>query len=140
MFWFMNNLINPLLLAILGSRFHKALSGSLAGLRVYGAKSGRAYTLITNYLRVGNTVYIVPAMPQKKTWWRNLRKPAPVQVLLDGSWQPATAHALQAPADAAELVSALDSLKTAGAKPIGAPLPGEPIADGMVLVLAELAG
>jgi len=48
-------------------------------------------------------VYIVPGMPEQKTWWRNLRGGAPVEltlngravVLKDGAEIPAIANALR---------------------------------------------
>lgn len=138
MFWLMNHIFNPILLLWLGSPFGGAVRKSLLGLRVTGAKSGRVYQLVANYVQLGDEIYIIPAMPQLKTWWRNLRSPAAVQVLLSSTgWQPAGAQALLAPTDAGAISSALTSLQAAGIKPMGAPAPGEAPTDGFVLVIVK---
>lgn len=49
---------------------------------VTGRKSGRSISTPTNYLRDGNTLWIVSWRERK--WWRNLRGGANVRVLLSG--------------------------------------------------------
>jgi deazaflavin-dependent oxidoreductase (nitroreductase family) len=82
--WFMNKLINPLVRLILRSPLHGLMSGSVLLIIYCGRKSGKEYTLPVQYVRDGNTIYIVPGMPEKKTWWRNLRGGEPVRLLIGG--------------------------------------------------------
>ena len=42
---------------------------------------------------------VVPARPERKRWWRNLRRPASVTVLFAGRWRPGVGQVLQ-PEDA----------------------------------------
>jgi hypothetical protein len=60
------------------------VSGSLLLIIYRGRKSGKDYTLPVQYARDGTTIYIVPGMPEKKTWWRSMRGGAPVRLLLGG--------------------------------------------------------
>lgn len=82
--WFMNKIVNPFMRLILRSPLHGLLSGSVLLLTYRGKKSGREYTLPVQYAWDGNTLYVVPGSPEKKTWWRNFRGGAPVQVRLRG--------------------------------------------------------
>jgi hypothetical protein len=36
------------------------------------------------YARDGQALYIVPAQPDRKVWWRNLHQPTPVRLRLQG--------------------------------------------------------
>jgi hypothetical protein len=82
--WFMNNVANPMVRFILRSPFHKMMSASLLLISYRGRKSGKTFTLPVNYAQAGRTIYIVPAMHEQKTWWRNLRGGAPVTLTLGG--------------------------------------------------------
>lgn len=73
-------------LAILASPAHRALSGSVAGLRLHGSVTGRLITLPVQYVRDESSVIVVPGRPETKRWWRNLRRGGAVAVLLDGRW------------------------------------------------------
>jgi hypothetical protein len=84
MFWFMNHILNPIMMVILRSPFHGWMSKSLLMLTVRGKKSGKQYSLVTNYFQDGKTVTIIPAMAEKKTWWRNLRGGGTVRLVLRG--------------------------------------------------------
>ncbi len=93
--WSMNNLVNPLVRLILRSPLHGLLSGSLLLIIYRGRKSGKEYSLPVQYARDGDTIYIVPGMPEKKTWWRSLRGGAPVQLLLGGKAMAGNAKLLE---------------------------------------------
>lgn len=82
--WFMNKIINPVMRLILRSPLHGLLSGSLLLLTYRGRKSGRVYSLPVQYFPDGNTLYLMPGSPEKKTWWRNLLGGAAVRVTLRG--------------------------------------------------------
>jgi deazaflavin-dependent oxidoreductase (nitroreductase family) len=75
---------NPLVTAVLRSRFHKLLSGSAAVLTVTGRRSGRSYRVPVQYAADGQTVCVVPGGWEHKTWWRNLIQPAKVRLGLQG--------------------------------------------------------
>ncbi len=56
---------------------------------------------------MGHTLYIVPGMPERKTWWRNLKGGLPVQVTLRGQVLNGSARLLDPRSDAAECVTGL---------------------------------
>jgi deazaflavin-dependent oxidoreductase (nitroreductase family) len=93
--WFMNKIANPFVRFILRSPLHGLFSAALLLISYRGRKSGRAYTLPVNYVRDGNMLYIVPGMPEQKTWWRNLRGGAPVELILEGKSVNGTALLLE---------------------------------------------
>lgn len=88
-----------LVLLVLASPLHRLFDRSLIGLRVRGVVSGRELTLPVMYAMDEAGLVVVPARPERKRWWRNLRRPAPVAVLFEGHWRPATGLVLQ-PEDA----------------------------------------
>lgn len=68
---------------------------ALVGLAVRGRRSGRVFRFPAQYAEGETGVVVVPGHAEHKSWWRNLRgAPAPVDVLLDGQWETATAHLL----------------------------------------------
>lgn len=96
---------NPVVRWILRSPVHGALSGGVMLLTYQGRRSGRRYTLPVQYARDGDTLYVVPGRPEQKTWWRNLRGGAPVQVRLQGQVLAGTAEAISG-GDDPEVVAA----------------------------------
>jgi hypothetical protein len=86
-------------LSLLASPLHRLLDRSFIGLRLRGVVSRRELTLPVMYAQDDSGFVVVPARPDRKRWWRNLRRPAPVAVLFEGHWRPATAQILQ-PEDA----------------------------------------
>jgi deazaflavin-dependent oxidoreductase (nitroreductase family) len=93
-FWLLNRVANPLVRRILRSRFHGVLSGVLLLLTYRGRRGGRQHTLPVQYAHDGDTLYVVPGRPGQKTWWRNLRGGAPVEVRLRGQILSGTAEAI----------------------------------------------
>lgn len=76
---------NPLVAAILRSRFHPLLSRWLLLLAHEGRRSGRHYTTPILYRRTPDGVVLVT--PAGATnWWRNFRGGHPVSVRLQGEW------------------------------------------------------
>lgn len=75
---------NPLVCAVLRSRFHRLLSGSAAVLTVTGRRTGRSYHLPVQYAAEGQVLYVVPGGWEHKAWWRNLIQPARVRLRLRG--------------------------------------------------------
>ena len=102
--WFMNKILNPLVILILRSPLHALMSTSLLLITCCGRKTGKTYTLPVQYAQAGNSIYIVPGMPEKKTWWRNLKEDSTVQLTLRGRNLPGNSHVLRPDSDAAEIL------------------------------------
>jgi hypothetical protein len=88
-----NRTANPLLKALLRSPLHRLASGSLALITVTGRRSERRYTFPVGYERRDDRVTIGVGWPERKLWWRNLRDPAPVEILIGGRTYTGTAVA-----------------------------------------------
>ena len=78
---------NLVVLDLLESRAHRLLDGSLVALRIRGVISGVTFELPVQYAADDDTVVVAPGRPEGKLWWRNLSRPAPVEVLVTGCWQ-----------------------------------------------------
>jgi deazaflavin-dependent oxidoreductase (nitroreductase family) len=105
--WFMNKIANPIVRLILRSRWHCWMSATVLLITYRGRKSRREYTLPVNYVRQGQTLYIIPGAAEKKTWWRNLRGGAAVQLVLEGKKVDGMARLLEGEADAAARLEAI---------------------------------
>ena len=90
--WFLNRFVNPVVALILGSPIHRILSGSVMLLAYVGLKSSHQYMTPVQYARDGNIIYVVPSKPDGKTWWRNLREPARVEVTVGSDTIDGTAE------------------------------------------------
>jgi hypothetical protein len=53
-------------------------------IRYRGRRTGRRYELPVQFARNGNCIWILPGSPEHKTWWRNLRGGADVDLVLAG--------------------------------------------------------
>jgi len=104
--WFMNKIANPFVRLILRSPLHAWMSAALLLITYRGRKSGREFTLPVQYVQDGGHVYIVPGYAEKKTWWRNLKGGADVQVTLKGQTRPGRGTLLERESDAAEILKA----------------------------------
>jgi len=80
------------------------LGRSLTLLRVTGVRTGRSYEFPVQYVRDGDRIVVLPGGAEHKTWWRNLRQPHSVDMLLGGSWRSAIGHVL--PTNSAEFSAA----------------------------------
>ncbi|HSK33415.1 MAG TPA: hypothetical protein VK903_08020 [Propionicimonas sp.] len=88
------SLRNRVVLALVESR-RFGMDRALVGLEVRGRRSGRVFRFPAQYAAGPAGLVVVPGHAERKTWWRNLRGlPVPVDVLLDGRWETATAHLL----------------------------------------------
>ena len=72
------NLYNPIVIRLLRSPLHGAMSKSTMLLTFTGLKSGRTYTTPVNYVRDGDELLAVGA--REHSWWKNLSGSAPVTV------------------------------------------------------------
>ena len=55
-------------------------AGTWALIRYRGRHTGRSYELPVQYARDGGHIWILPGAPEHKTWWRNLRDGAAVDL------------------------------------------------------------
>ncbi len=104
-FWVTNHLANPVLRPLLRSRAGARLGRKLAVIRYRGRRTGTEHELIVQYARHDDRVWVMPGQADRKTWWRNLRQPAGVDVWLAGRRRHGTAVAIDGrrhPAEVAE--------------------------------------
>jgi deazaflavin-dependent oxidoreductase (nitroreductase family) len=98
---------NPFMAGVLRSPFHGLLSHNTILITVCGKKTGRRLTTPVNYLRRGDELLTVSF--RSRTWWRNLRGGAPVELLLAGTRRDAFASVAETDSEVgralAELVS-----------------------------------
>ena len=85
---------NRVVCAILESPAHRLLSGSTDVVRYTGQKSGREFSVPTQYARLGDDVVIFVARPETKNWWHNFRAERELEVLIRGSWRPMRGRAV----------------------------------------------
>ena len=104
--WFMNKIANPFVKLILRSPLHGWMSAAVLLITYRGRKSGKEFTLPVQYVQDENYVYIVPGDAEKKTWWRNLKGGADVQVTLKGQTRSGVGILLEREADEAEILKA----------------------------------
>ncbi len=76
--------LNPIVAAILRSRWHWLLSPGLMLITVTGRKSGRRYTIPVGYHEMKDAVVILVAEAPTKVWWRNYRQAGPIELRLRG--------------------------------------------------------
>jgi hypothetical protein len=60
------------------------MSSSILLITYRGRKSGKEFNLPVQYAQDGHFIYIVPGMPEQKSWWRNFHESTPVQLTLRG--------------------------------------------------------
>lgn len=106
--WIMNRLVNPVVCWLLRSPLHSLFGDALLLLTYTGLKSGRTFTLPLQYMQDGSRVYVIPGNAGSKTWWRNLRRSAAVQLVLQGRRLGGRADLLQGPADTPAIAHALE--------------------------------
>ena len=90
-----NRVANPVLRRLLQTRAGRLLGRRLAVIRYTGVRTGRPHQLITGYARDDRTVWIWVGSSGQKSWWRNLRAPADIDLWLAGERCRARAHAIE---------------------------------------------
>jgi deazaflavin-dependent oxidoreductase (nitroreductase family) len=73
---------NPMMIWMLKSPLHGFVSKNMMLTTVTGRKSGKQISTPTNYLRDGDTLWVISW--RDRNWWKNLRGCARVQILLAG--------------------------------------------------------
>jgi deazaflavin-dependent oxidoreductase (nitroreductase family) len=86
-------LYSSLVIWLLRSPLHGAMSRSTLLLTFTGRKSGRTYTIPVNYVRHGDELLV--AGSRGRSWWKNLRGGAAVSVRVRGRDMRGQADALQ---------------------------------------------
>ena len=84
-------LFNRVVKGILHSSLHRLVSKHLMLLTYRGRKTGLTRTVPLTYLQQGGAVYAF--CDQNVTWWKNLRNPTPVTLVLRGHTRTGTATA-----------------------------------------------
>jgi hypothetical protein len=82
--WATNRLANPIVRRLLRGPFGRRLGRRLAVLRYRGRRSGEPHELVVQYVQDAQHVWIMVGRPHRKTWWLNLREPAPVELRIAG--------------------------------------------------------
>jgi hypothetical protein len=80
-----------LLAARRSPRFRRLVPRGLIGLKVQGARTGTWHSLPVLAAGDGRSLVVLPGRPEHKLWWRNLIRPSRVELLRNGSWEPAEA-------------------------------------------------
>jgi F420H(2)-dependent quinone reductase len=149
-FWVTNHLANPILRRLLRRPAGRGLGRRLALVRYRGRRTGRSYELPVQYAADGDRIWILPGSPEHKTWWRNLRGGADVDLVLAG--RPVHGRAMvldrRQPGFADGLSAYLRAMpgarRAAGRLGTALPDPGGsgrgPVSDQVVLVRVDLAG
>lgn len=81
--------VNRCVVRVLESRRHGLLDSSLVVLRIRGARTGRTFEIPVQYATTKTGIVVYPGHAERKTWWRNLDKPASVRVLVASEWRSA---------------------------------------------------
>lgn len=83
---------NPLIRALLASRFGERMNRSLLLLRFRGRTSGDWYSTPVSYARDDARIVVVTSPSYQ--WWKNIRDGADVEVRTSGQWYVARARVL----------------------------------------------
>ena len=83
---------NSIIVAILRSPLHAMLGSTFLLITYTGRKSGKQYTVPTNFVREDDVLYVTSR--RERTWWRNMLDGAPVKVRMQGRDYAATASAI----------------------------------------------
>src|SRR5215470_18403091 len=76
--------LNPVISYVLASRLHWLLSPGLMLITVTGRKTGRRYTIPVGYHEAADAIVVLVGEAPSKTWWRNYREEAPIELLVRG--------------------------------------------------------
>ncbi len=87
--WLMRGM-NPMMKAVLRSRFRGKMGAMLLVLNFSGRKGGKKYSTPVGYQRQGDTIIIYTHSP----WWRNLQNNTPVTMLVNGENLHGSANAV----------------------------------------------
>ncbi len=86
--------LNPVVVRVLESRYHRLLDWYVAVVRFPGRRSGRAYVVPFTFYRVSDTT-VQCVTSRKGVWWRNLVGGVDAELLTNGRWRPACAESVE---------------------------------------------
>jgi hypothetical protein len=92
----MRSVVNPVMGLILRSPLQRLVPGVML-ITVTGRTSGRKFTTPVQYALAGDRVYVLTRRP--RSWWRNARDGAPVELRLRGHNRRGSARTFPASAD-----------------------------------------
>lgn len=95
--------------ALLHSPLHGLLDRSVLLITVTGRRTGRPYTLPVQYAVEDRVLWVLPGHPERKTWWRNLERSAPVDLELRGRVVHAKAQLFRGTTDPAAVEQGLQA-------------------------------
>jgi deazaflavin-dependent oxidoreductase (nitroreductase family) len=97
---------NPIIVWLLRSPVHGLMSKNTMLITYTGRRSGRRYTTPVNYLvlSTGDERAYIATSQRTRTWWRNFRQEAPVQVQIKGKDLTGKASAIEDEAQVAEIL------------------------------------
>lgn len=90
-------------------------------LTVTGRTSGRTFTFPVQYVERDGEILVLAGRATTKSWWRNLREPAPVRMRLRGRDLAGTAHTIVDPDGVAEGLQEFARRFPRSAKALGMP-------------------
>jgi F420H(2)-dependent quinone reductase len=82
--WVTNRVANPIMRPLLRRQIGHLLGRHVALLRYHGRRTGHTYEVPIHFAREADHVWILPSAPEHKTWWRNLRDGAEVDLTQAG--------------------------------------------------------
>jgi hypothetical protein len=104
----LNRLANPVMRSMLGSPFHRLLSGRLMLVTLTSPKSGRTVTFPVGYVCEGDVLAVISY--RTRTWWHAVEGGHPVTLTLRGRSVPATGVVVTDEAAVAEALPRLARL------------------------------
>jgi hypothetical protein len=95
---------NSIIAWLLRSPLHGFVSKNMMLISYTGRKSGKAYTIPVNYLRMRDEEgeFLAITSQKERLWWRNLRGGLPVSLVLQGQDRSANAEVIEDEAKVAE--------------------------------------
>ena len=102
-------LYNPVVVRLLRSPLHGAMSNSTMLLTFTGRKCGRTYTTPVNYVRDGDDLLVVAS--REHSWWKNLRGGGAVAVKVCGREMRGEVEALEGEAAEEGLLGVLRAVQ-----------------------------
>jgi hypothetical protein len=85
MYWFANNLFNPILRVVLRSPFRSLLPDNWVILTYTGRKTHKKHSLVFHVTQYKDEFIVVPGcFGELPNWWRNFRKESEVDVFYKG--------------------------------------------------------
>ncbi len=86
---------NPVMIRVLTSRAHRALSAGLCVIEYEGRRSGRTFRLPVGYHEIGEAVVVSTSIAPTRNWWRNFVESHPARLCVQGKWREVEGRVLE---------------------------------------------